>query len=73
VLALEALLHSALSLVSLTLEDLTLPGQALVDNPVGILWFAELYDDAGCGLGGCISGQLSYILDLCLRDGRFVV
>ena len=37
VLALEALLHSALSLVSLALKDLALPNQTLVNDLVGIL------------------------------------
>jgi hypothetical protein len=37
VLALKALLHSALPLVSLALKDLALPYQALVNNLVSIL------------------------------------
>ena len=73
VLALEALLHSALSLVPLALEDLALPDQALVDDLVGILWPAELYDDAGGGLRGCVAGQPSNVLNLCLRDKWLVV
>ena len=44
VLALEALLHSALSLVSLALEDLALLNQALVNDLVGIIRLAELND-----------------------------
>jgi hypothetical protein len=44
-LALEALLHSALPLVSLALEDLALPYQALVDDLVGVFWFGELNGD----------------------------
>ena len=38
VLALEALLHSALSLVSLALEDLALLNQALVNDLVSKAW-----------------------------------
>ena len=44
-LALEALLHSALPLVSLALEDLSLPDQAPVDDLVGVLWLSELNGD----------------------------
>jgi hypothetical protein len=73
VLALEALLHSALSLIPLALEDLTLPDQALVNDLVGILWLAELNDGAGSGFCGCVAGQPSYVLDLCLRDERLVI
>jgi hypothetical protein len=73
VLALEALLYSALSLVSLALEDLALPDQALVNNLVGILWLAELYNNAGRGLCGCVACQPPNVLDLCLRDERRVV
>jgi hypothetical protein len=36
-LALEALLHSALPLVSLALKDFALPDQAFIDDPVGVL------------------------------------
>jgi hypothetical protein len=53
VLALKALLHSALSLVSLALKDLALPNQTLVDDLVSILWLAELNDYARGGLRGC--------------------
>jgi hypothetical protein len=73
VLALEALLHSALSLVPLALEDLALPDQALVNNLVRILWPAELYNDARGGFRGCVAGQPSNVLNLCLRDERLVV
>ena len=44
-LALEALLHSALPLVSLALEDLALPDEALVDDLVGVFRFGELNGD----------------------------
>jgi hypothetical protein len=63
VLALEALLHSALSLVSLALEDFALPDQTLVDDLVGILWLAELdvnhptYLISACGMNGLLSNS----------------
>jgi hypothetical protein len=50
VLALKALLHLALSLVSLALGDFALPYQAPICDPVQILWLAELYNDAGAAL-----------------------
>jgi hypothetical protein len=71
-LALVALLQSTLSLVSLALKGLALPNQTLFDNLVGILRFDELYDDAGCSFGVRVSRQLSYVLDLCLRDEQLV-
>jgi hypothetical protein len=73
VLALEALLHSALSLVPLALEDLALPDEALVNDPVGVLCLAELYNDAGGGFRGCVACQPPDVPDLCLRDERLVV
>jgi hypothetical protein len=73
VLALEALLHPALSLVSLALDDLALPDRALVNNLVSILRLAELYDDAREGFRGCSACQSSNVLDLCLWDERLVV
>jgi hypothetical protein len=45
-LALEALLHSALPLVSLALKDLALSDQALVNDLVGVLWFGKLNCDS---------------------------
>jgi hypothetical protein len=44
-LALEALLHSALPLVSLALKDFALPDQAFINDPVGVLWLGELNGD----------------------------
>jgi hypothetical protein len=73
VLALEALLHSALSFVSFALEDFTLPDQALVDDFISIFWPAELYDDARCSLCARVSGQPSYVFDIRLRDERPVI
>jgi hypothetical protein len=73
VLALKALLHSALSLVPLALEDLTLRNQALVNNLVSIFWLVELYNDAGGGFRGCVACQPPNVLDLCLRDKRLIV
>jgi hypothetical protein len=61
VLALEALLHLALPLVSLALKDLALPDQALVDDLVGVLWFSELDRDGRCRLGSSISGAPAYV------------
>jgi hypothetical protein len=60
VLALEALLHSALSLVSLALEDLALPDETLVDDLVGV-WFGKLYGDGRCRLSRRVSGQPAYV------------
>jgi hypothetical protein len=60
-LALEALLHSALSLVSLALEDLPLPDQTLVDDLVSVLWFGELNSDGCCRLGSSVSGEPAYV------------
>ena len=68
VLALEALLHSALSLVSFALKDFALPDEALVDVLVSILGFAELCDDAGSGFRGYVTFQPSNVLDLCLCE-----
>jgi hypothetical protein len=73
VLALVALLQSALSLVSFALEDLSLPDQTLVDSLVGVLWLSELHGDGRCSLGKHVPGQLSYVLDLCLWNERPVV
>jgi hypothetical protein len=56
-LPLEALLHSALSLIPRALEDLALPDQALVDDLVGVLWFGKLHGDGRCRLGRRVSGQ----------------
>jgi hypothetical protein len=73
VLALEALLNSALSLVSLALEDFALPDQTLVDDLVSILWLAELDNYAGGGFRVCATCQPPNILNLCLRDEWLVV
>ena len=73
VLALEALLYSALSLVSLALEDLALLDEALVNDLVSVLCLAELYDDAGGGFRGCAACQPPNVLDLCLQNERLVV
>ena len=72
-LALEALLYSALSLVSLALENLTLPDQTLVDDLVGVLWFGELDGDSCCRLGGSISSKPAYVSYLSLGYERSVV
>jgi hypothetical protein len=72
-LALEALLHSALSLVSLALENLTLPDQTLVDDLVGVLWFGELDSDSCCRLSSSISSKPAYVSYLSLGYERSVV
>jgi hypothetical protein len=72
-LALEALLHSALSLVSLALENLTLPDQTFVNDLVGILWFGELDSDGRCCLGSSVSGKPAYVSYLRLGYERSVV
>jgi hypothetical protein len=54
-------------LVSLALEDLTLPGEALVDNLADIFWLADLSEDARGGFRGCVACQPLNVLDLCLR------
>jgi hypothetical protein len=73
VLALKALLHSALPLVSLALKDLALPDQAFVNDLVSILWPAELNSNAREGFRGYVACQPSYVLDLCLRNERLVI
>ena len=60
-LALEALLHSALSLISLALEDLALPDQTFVDDLVGILRFGELDSDGRYRLSSSVSGEPAYV------------
>jgi hypothetical protein len=72
-LALKALLHTALSLVSLALEYLALPDKALVNDLIGVFWSGKLNRDGRCGLGGSVSSQPSYVADLSLRDERSVV
>ena len=72
-LALEALLHSALSLISLALEDLALPDQTFVDDLVGILRFGELDGDGRCCLSSCVSGEPAYVSYLRLGYERSVV
>jgi hypothetical protein len=70
VLALEALLHSALWLVSLALEDLALPDQALVDDLVSILCLAELYDDAEAAFVGALRvSHPAYLIPACGMNG----
>ena len=72
-LALEALLQSALSLVSFALENLALPNETLVYDSIGVLQFGELDDDGRCGFRERVSGQPSYVFYLCSRDERTVV
>jgi hypothetical protein len=64
-LALKALLHSALSLVSLALEDLALPDQILVDDLISVFRFGELYSDGRCRLVRRVSSQPAYMSYLC--------
>ena len=65
-LVLLTLLHSALPLIPLALEDLTLPCQAFVDDVVSLIYFSELNGYARCSLGDRFSSSpnMSY---LCLR------
>jgi hypothetical protein len=72
-LALEALLHAALSLISLALEHLALPDKALVNDLVCVVWSSELNRNSQCSLSGSVSSQPSYVADLSLRDKQSVV
>ena len=67
--ALEALLQTTLPLISLALTHLALPHQSFIDDFVCVLCLCEFDYDGGHRFDWrCLSGQPSYVSDICCGD-----